>query len=84
MEPKEGEWERVDRIDVARVRDKWLAVVKTVTSLRIAWNSGKFLTSWEIGSVTNDYPNGSDPIRCTDVCMGSPVTSSFLELVSDV
>jgi hypothetical protein len=36
MEPKEGEWERVDRIDLARVKDKWLAVVKTVMSLRIA------------------------------------------------
>jgi len=36
MEPKEGEWERVDGIDLARVKDKWLAVVKTVMSLRIA------------------------------------------------
>jgi hypothetical protein len=35
-EPREREWESVDWIDLARDKDKWLTVVKTVVSPRIA------------------------------------------------
>ena len=35
-EPKEREWESVDWIDLARDTAKWLVVVKTVMSPRIA------------------------------------------------
>ena len=76
MEPKEREWERVDWIDLARDRDRWLAAVKTVMSPRIVLNSGKFLTSWETGSLTNDYLSDPNPIRCIDVCLDSPVICS--------
>ena len=69
----------MDWIHLARDTDKWLTVVKTVMGRRIAWNAGKFLTCWETSSLAIDYPKGSNPIRCTDVCMGCPMISFSLE-----
>jgi len=37
-EPRERKWESVEWIDLARNRDKWLAVVKTVMNPGIAMN----------------------------------------------
>jgi len=38
-------WEGVDWIDLAKDRDRWRNVVKTVTYLRVAQSAGNFLTS---------------------------------------
>jgi hypothetical protein len=44
MNLKEKRWEAVDWIDLAQDRDRWRAVVKTVMSIRVAYNLGNLFT----------------------------------------
>jgi hypothetical protein len=37
----------MDWIEVAEDRDRWRALVNVVMKLRVPWNAGNFLTSWE-------------------------------------
>jgi hypothetical protein len=43
---KEIGWKAWDWIHMDQYRDKWQAVVNTVTNFQVLWISGKFLTSW--------------------------------------
>ena len=40
----------MDWIYLAQGMDRWRAVVKAVMNLRVPYNAGSFLTSWEIVS----------------------------------
>jgi hypothetical protein len=40
----------VDWVDLVQFRDKWWAVVSTVTNPHIPYNASKFLTEWLFAS----------------------------------
>jgi hypothetical protein len=44
------EWDAMDWIDLACNRDQWRALVNTVMNLRVPLNTGKFLSSYTVGS----------------------------------
>jgi hypothetical protein len=49
----------VDWIRLAQDRNKWMAHVNTVISLRVSWNVGKFLSSWATGGFSRvTQPHG--------------------------
>jgi hypothetical protein len=50
MDLREIGWDGVDLVNLAQDRDHWSALVNTVMNLRIAYNSGKFLSSCKIYS----------------------------------
>jgi hypothetical protein len=49
IDVRETGWSRIDWIDVAQDRDRWRAVVYTVTNLRVPQNVGKCLGSCTTG-----------------------------------
>jgi hypothetical protein len=42
---REIEWEGVDWMHLAQVRDRWRALVNMVMNLRVSYKAGNFLTS---------------------------------------
>ena len=40
-------WWGIDWIDLVQDRDRWRAVLNLVINLRVRYNAGNFLTSWE-------------------------------------
>jgi len=46
MVHQEVGWGYMDRIDLAQDRERWRESVSVVKYLRVAQNSGYFLTSW--------------------------------------
>jgi hypothetical protein len=47
---REMDWDVMDWIDLAHVRDWWRALVNTVLNLRVPKNAGKLLSCCTIGS----------------------------------
>jgi hypothetical protein len=45
---RETGWVRVDWIELVKDRDQWRALANTVMSFQVPYNSGKFLSSWQL------------------------------------
>jgi hypothetical protein len=50
MDLREIEWDGMDWIDPAQVRDQWRALVNTVMNLRVLYDAWKFFSSCTTGA----------------------------------